>query len=347
MHARPYLLLALLALVWGVHWSITKIGLDYLPPYTYGALRAGIGLAVMAGISARSGRQGLRLPPREDLPVVLSVGLGQIAAGIILMNVALQSVAPGRSAILVYTMPLWVAVMQIHSLRSGGGLGRQLGGLGLGLAGIVLLVNPLSIDWGESGQLLGTAELLASAVIWAATTIHIRRHHWVATPLELEPWQLLVGFIPLLVAAIAFDGGRPVDVEPISVFAVLYSGILATALAYWLSQSISRALSPLAATMGFLAVPVVGLVSSFVLVGEPLGLLDAVGIGLTFVGIVVVSTRPDQTQGSSGSVIVRSASVAAESASAGSTSVGSASAGSTSVGSAPVGPASEAGSAGR
>jgi drug/metabolite transporter (DMT)-like permease len=290
MNARPYLLLALLALVWGVHWSITKIGLDYLPPYAYGALRAGIGLGTMLAITAGSRPDRLRLPPREDWPVVLSVGLGQIAAGIVLMNLALQVVAPGRSAILVYTMPLWVAVMQISSLRVGGGA-RQLGGLALGLTGIVLLINPLSIDWGSSGQLLGTAELLASAVMWAATTIHIRTHHWHATPMELEPWQLLVGFVPLVVAAVAFDGGRPIDVEPISVFAVLYSGILATALAFWLSQSISRALSPLAATMGFLAVPVVGLVSSFLLVGEPLGPLDAAGIALTFAGIVVVSTR--------------------------------------------------------
>jgi drug/metabolite transporter (DMT)-like permease len=291
MHARPYLLLALLALVWGVHWSITKIGLDYLPPYTYGALRAGIGLGTMLAIMAGSRPDRLRLPPREDWPVVLSVGLGQIAAGILLMNLALQSVAPGRSAILVYTMPLWVALMQVNALRAVGGMGRQLGGLALGLTGIVLLINPLSIDWGSSGQVLGTIELLTSAAMWAATTIHIRAHHWHATPMELEPWQLLVGFVPLLVAAVAFDAGQPIDVEPISIFAVLYSGILATALAFWLSQSISRALSPLAATMGFLAVPVVGLVSSFLLVGEPLGPLDAAGIALTFAGILVVSTR--------------------------------------------------------
>jgi drug/metabolite transporter (DMT)-like permease len=290
MHARPYFLLVLLALVWGVHWSITKIGLDYLPPYTYGALRAGIGLATVFAISLRGGPRGMRLPPREDWPIVLSVGLLQIAAGIVLMNLALQVVAPGRSAILVYTMPLWVAVMQVNSLRGGGGA-RQLGGLALGLTGIVMLINPLSIDWGSSGQLLGTAELLASAVMWAATTIHIRTHHWRATPMELEPWQLLVGFVPLLAAAVAFDAGRPIDFQPISIFAVLYSGILATALAFWLSQSISRSLSPLATTMGFLAVPVVGLVSSFLLVGEPLTVLDAAGIALTFAGILVVSAR--------------------------------------------------------
>jgi drug/metabolite transporter (DMT)-like permease len=71
---------------------------------------------------------------------------------------------------------------------------------------------------------------------------------------------------------------------------VIYSGPIATAFAYWLSQSISRSLSPLATTMGFLAVPVVGLASSWVMLGEPLTLLDLAGAATTFVGIVVVST---------------------------------------------------------
>jgi drug/metabolite transporter (DMT)-like permease len=287
MRARPYLLLALLALVWGVHWPIAKIGLRYMPPFTYGALRVGVGLLAMLILSIRG---GIRLPPRQDIPVVLSVGLGQMAGGIALMNLALQVVSPGRSSILVYTMPLWVALMQISALRSSGA-SRQLGGLALGLAGIVLLINPMAIDWGSSGQLLGSGALLASAVMWAATTIHIRTHRWRATPTDLEIWQLLVAFVPLGLAALVLDPGQPIDLEPTALFAIFFSGVLATALAFWLSQSISRSLSPLATTMGFLAVPVVGVASSWLLVGEPLTLLDLAGATLTFGGIMVVSTR--------------------------------------------------------
>lgn len=291
MRARPYLLLALVALAWGCNWPITRIGLDYLPPYTYAALRACIGLAALLPIALR---HGLRLPPREDLPIVLSVGLGQIGAGIVLMNLALAVVAPGRSAILVYTMPLWIALMQLDSLLSSGGVARQLSGLGLGLAGILVLINPLAIDWGSSGQLIGATELLLSSVIWAGTTIHIRNHHWHATPMELEPWQLLIALLPMLLAAPFLDAGRSIDIEPISILCIFYSGVVATALGYWLSQSISRALSPLATTMGFLAVPVVGLISSFLLVGEPLSLLDLAGVALTFAGIMAVSTQSSE-----------------------------------------------------
>ena len=294
--ARPYLLLICLALTWGIHWPVAKIGLRDLPPFTYGALRVAIALAVMVAVLAA--RRGLRLPDRHDAPIVLSVGIGQMAAGIAAMNFALPLISAGRSSILVYTMPLWVALIQLPLLRAGGA-GRQVGGLILGLAGIAILLNPQSVDWQSSGQMLGSAALLVSAILWAATTIHLRHHVWRGTPLDLMPWQLLIAVVPLTIAALVLEPARQIHWEPTAIVAILYSGLLATALAFWLSQSISRSLSPLATTMGFLAVPVVGLASSWVLLGEPLTLLDFAGAATTFLGIVVVSISSnvgDRTQ---------------------------------------------------
>jgi len=283
--ARPYLLLICLALVWGTNWPIAKIGLRDLPPFTYGVLRVATGLAVIVAVVAA--RRGLRLPSRQDLPVVVSVGIGQMAAGIVLMNLALPLVSAGRSAILVYTMPLWVALIQLPTMRVGAR--RQLGGLFVGLIGIAVLLNPLAIDWGSSGQVLGSTGLLVSAVLWAVTTIHLKRHEWRGTPLDLMPWQLLIALIPLVIAAFVLENGRPIHWEPTTVAAVLFSGPLATALAFWLSQSISRSLSPLATTMGFMIVPVVGLIASSIMLGEPLTVIDLAGAATTFLGIIVVS----------------------------------------------------------
>ena len=284
---RPYLLLAGLALIWGLNWPITKIGLRDLPPFTYGTLRVATGLVVIVAVVVL--RRGLQLPSRHDLPIVVSVGIGQMAAGIALMNLALPLVSAGRSAILVYTMPLWVALIQLPTLRAGGGA-RQLAGLCVGLVGIAVLLNPGAIDWESTGELLGAAGLILSAILWATTTIHLRHHEWQSTPLDLMPWQLLIAVVPLVVAAMVLEAGRQIHWEPTAVVAVLFSGPLATALAFWLSQSISRSLSPLATTMGFLAVPVVGLAASSVMLGEPLTLVDLAGAATTFLGIVLVSS---------------------------------------------------------
>ncbi len=265
-------LLVALAVVWGVHWVVAKKGLDYMPPFTYAALRVAAGLATVLVIVGARGR--LARPPRHDLPILLSVALGQVAAGTVLMNVALQVVPAGRSAILVYTMPIWVVVLQALAFRVRPA-GLELAGLVLGLVGIVALVDPVGVDWGAPGEAAGAALLLLSAVIWGATSIHVRRHRWTSSPLALQPWQLLVAVVPLAALAILMEPGAQVRWEPATILVLLYSGPLATAFAFWASQSITRSLGPLAATVGFLGVPVVGLASGAILPRAA----DAAGLG--------------------------------------------------------------------
>jgi drug/metabolite transporter (DMT)-like permease len=216
------------------------------------------------------------------------VGLGPIALNIALMNLALQVVPAGRSSILNYTMPLWVAIFGVLFFRMR--LARpEVMGLVLGLVGIVVLLNPAVIDWGQQGALAGSAMLLASAMVWALATIHIRRHTWHASPLELQPWQLLVAVIPLGLLALVFDAGKPIAWTPVTILAVLYSGPIATAFAYWASQTVTRSLGPLATTTGFLAVPVVGYVTSWLVLGEPLTPADLAGFGLILSGVAATS----------------------------------------------------------
>jgi drug/metabolite transporter (DMT)-like permease len=282
-------LLALVSIVWGVHWAVVKIGLGYMPPMTYGALRIAVGLGTALGIAAARGR--LRPPPRADLPIVASVGLLQIAGGVLIMNLALQVVPAGRSAVLVYTQPLWVAVILAAVFRVPP-LRNELAGLVLGIAGLVLLLNPAVIDWSNPAEVAGTLALLLNAVLWAGVSIHIRRHTWVASPLDLQPWQLLVALVPLLLAALVLEGFQGVTWGPPTILILLYSGALATAFASWGSQAITRSLGPQAAAIGFLAVPVIGLASGWLILGEQLGVADVVAFGLVLGGIGVTSLVP-------------------------------------------------------
>lgn len=288
-HRAAIALLALLSLVWGVHWVVVKIGLDLMPPLTYAVLRLGTGLATVAALLAW--RRRLRLPPRTELPIVLSVGLLQVAAGVLIMNLALQVVPAGRSSVLVYTMPLWVALLLavafgIRPRRN------ELAGLVLGLAGLALLLNPAVIDWGAPGELPGTLALLLNAALWAAATIHIRRHRWTVSPLDLQPWQLLAALVPLAVAALVLEPGAVVRWGPATLLVLLYSGPLATAFATWASQSVTRSLGSQASATGFLAVPVVGLASGWLVLGERLGVLDVAGFGLVLAGVAAASLLP-------------------------------------------------------
>jgi drug/metabolite transporter (DMT)-like permease len=291
VHSRPaaLFLLALLSVVWGVHWVVVKEGLQYFPPLTYGALRLITALLTMLAILAPGRR--LHLPPRADLPVILSVGLVQMAISILIMNFALQAVPAGRSSVLAYAMPLWVALLmwlffRVVPRRS------EVAGIVLGVVGVAILVNPTVIDWGIPAELAGTLALTAYGVMWAGVTIHIRRHTWHTTPLELQPWMLLIATVLVGAAALLLEPGRAVVWQPASVLILLYSGPLATAFAYWASQSITRSLGPLSSAMGFLATPVVGLAAGALILGESLGPWDLAGFGLVIAGIASASLVP-------------------------------------------------------
>jgi len=288
-HTAALVLLVLLAIVWGAHWTVVKIGLDYVPPLTYAAARVAIGLVTMIALLGWQGR--LRRPDPANAPIIASMGLVQIAAGVVIQGLALQVVEAGRSSVLLYTMPLWVAVIlglvfRVRPTRN------EVIGLVLGLAGLALLLNPAVIDWGVPGELAGTLGLLLNAVLWAGTTIHVRRHRWTQSPLELQPWQLLTALVPLAIIAAVVDGGRGIRWEPVTVLALLYSGVLATAFATWAMQAITRALGSQASATGFLAVPVVGLATGWLVLGEALGPLDVIGFGLVLGGVAATSLLP-------------------------------------------------------
>src|SRR5450759_5415228 len=134
------ILLVLLALVWGLHWVVTKVGLRDMPPFTYGTLRVAGGLATLVVLLAVRGQ--LRLPARSDLPIVGSVCFGQVATSVALMNLALQVVPAGRSSVLVFTMPLWVAVIMAAVLRVRLAR-REVLALAVGIVGIALLLLSL------------------------------------------------------------------------------------------------------------------------------------------------------------------------------------------------------------
>jgi drug/metabolite transporter (DMT)-like permease len=284
---RAWLLLLGLVVVWGSHWVVVKIGLETIPPFTYGVLRLLGGIVVLAALMAAAGR--LRRPPRADWPIILSYGLLAVGLGIAMMNLALPYIPAGRSSILAYTIPLWVVPIMAIGARVLPLRGEWLG-LGLGLAGLVLLLNPAAIDWGAEGALLGSLLLVLGAMGAAVALVHVRQHPWQGTPFDSQIWQLLVALVPMVLLWLLLerDSIGQISWNLPTALAVLYSGPLATAFAFWASQMIVRQLGPLTTGIGYLGAPVVGVVAGIIVLGETITLIDAAGIAMTTIGIVVV-----------------------------------------------------------
>jgi drug/metabolite transporter (DMT)-like permease len=282
-------------LVWGLHWTVTKVGVETIPPVTYAMLRMLVGAVVLAILMQRRGR--LALPHRADLPVVLSYGLLAIGAATVLMIMALVHAPAGRSSVLAYTLPLWVVPIMAWATATWP-TRRELSGLGLGLAGLVLLLNPLVMDWSSTDALVAAAMLLASAMASAVAVVHVRLHRWRGTPFDVQLWQLLVALAPLAILAFVLERPTSVPWDLRSVGILLYSGVLATAFAYWASQSAILAVGPVVTSITYLGVPVVGVLGGALILGEPVPLSDLVGMVVIGAGIalVAVSRRRDASR---------------------------------------------------
>jgi drug/metabolite transporter (DMT)-like permease len=284
-HLQDFVLLTLAILGWGTNWTVMKLALGHSTPLWITALRFLIGGAFLFAIVAV--RHGIRWPNRADMPVVFSVGLLQMLANASLVIFALRYVPPGRSAVLAYTTPLWVTPLAL--LLGERPSARRLGGTILGLAGMVLLFNPLSIDWHNGNVVVGQLLLLAAALSWSICIVHIRGHHWHVSPLELAPWQMLLAAVPLLPAAWLLEGPIPGDNGPTFWATTLYIGGIATAFCYWAVVAANRRLSATTTSNAMLGVPVVGLTVSALVTGEALDASLLVGMLMMLVGIAVVA----------------------------------------------------------
>ncbi len=290
---RPaYIQLGLNIVLFGLSWPIIKIGLQAASPLWFAAARATLSATVAFALLALLGR--VKFPPRADWPVVLSVGVLQLACFFAFSNLGMQSLPAGRSAVLAYTASLWVVPM---SLLIGEKVGwRAFLGVLLGVAGIVVLADPPRFDWSDKGVIWGHIWLLLSGFTWAIAIFHIRHHRWRSAPLDALPWQMSVAAVLLWPIALLLEPNGHLDASRKELWiGLIYIGAFAGPIATWAAVSVNRALPPIVGAMAMLGVPLLSIASSIVLVNEPVTLPLALGTTLVIAGIAVVileNSRP-------------------------------------------------------
>ena len=100
-------MLLIVVAAWGLTWPVNKQLLQSLSPLWMVALRAAVATVALFVIAIA--RRRLVLPTRGDMPVVLSITLLHMVGFVVLANVGLELVSTGRTVVLAYTTPLWVA----------------------------------------------------------------------------------------------------------------------------------------------------------------------------------------------------------------------------------------------
>jgi drug/metabolite transporter (DMT)-like permease len=292
--SRPavYALLVLVTLILGLNWPIMATGVVAIPPVWMGVFRAGGALLVLLPLTMATGN--FRVPPRADLPIVASLAVIKLALVFFLVFTGLRLVPPGRSSVIVWTASLWTVPIAAVVLGERM-VGRRWLGLTLGICGVIVLFEPWGLAWDEPGVAVGHALLILAAILNAATAVHIRAHRWTISPLQAVPWQLGGAVVVLAILALAIEGVPHIDWTPQLGWIVAYQGILASGIAFWAQIVVLRNLAAISANLTLMMVPVVGVLSSAVLVHEVITPTLVAGLLLIMTG-VTLNLLADQSE---------------------------------------------------
>ena len=283
-----YLLLVVVWFSWGLSYPFTAIVLRDLDLWTLRTFVNGSAALVLLAAAVASGGS-IRVPRGEwfDLAVASTFNIAIFQIG---MTYGVSLLSPGRTAVIVYTMPVWAALFAMFVLRERLTAERGVA-LGLGLVALVVLLDQ---DLSKLANApLGAALTLMSAISFGFGTVWMKRRRWSITPMVSGGWQLLLGMVPLLAVWLMLQPDptwSAVKVE--SWFAIAYLVLASNVLAYIAWFRVIAIFPAVVSGIGTLAIPIIGVLSSAALVGEEIGWRELVALLLVCSALALVLLAP-------------------------------------------------------
>ncbi|KYZ78009.1 acetylserine transporter [Anaerosporomusa subterranea] len=282
MQRRDLLIGLVVVTVWGLNFIAIKLGLRDMPPLLLGALR--FVLACFPIIFF------LPLPPipwRSLVALGLSLNVGQFSLLFIGMKVGMPA---GLASLVLQSQAFFTLLIAVAWLGERWRW-NHLAGLVIAACGMTII----GVQQGGEMTIVGFGLTLAAAASWSAGNIVMRQITVSAPPfsmLSLVVWAGAVAILPLLLLSWLLEGydawlAAYQTLNWISVSSLVYIAFFATLAGFglWgklLSRYPAAVVSPLS-----LLVPIVGLSSSIVLLGESISLLQGLGAILVMSGLAV------------------------------------------------------------
>lgn len=296
--SRTILVLAAFAavyLIWGSTYLAIRFAVDTIPPFFMAGARVlAAGLVLLAWARGRGAPAPTLLEWRNGL---ITGGL-MLCGGTGLLAYAQQEVPSGLAALMIATIPFWMAVLD--PLLFGGPRVGPVSALGLlmGFAGVAILVDP------TEGAVLGgirpfyAAVLVSAALFWTVGSLLSRKlrqpsSHALSAGLQLT----MGGFVLLIVGLLRGEAAdfAPADVTAKSWFSLAYLTVLGSIVAYnaylWLLKNVAPTL---VATYAFVN-PVVAVVLGWGLAEEALTTRSLLASVIIVAAVALITIRRPTT----------------------------------------------------
>jgi O-acetylserine/cysteine efflux transporter len=274
-------MLGLLCLIWGFNWVIMKLANGVFPPVLFAGYRFGLGAIVLLAFCLY---KKIPFPKGKVFAWTAVCGFLQTTFFNIAIQLALNDLSAGLTSVLTYSMPLWLAVMGHFWLPGERLTVRKSIGVLFGTTGLFLA---LDAHWG--GNFGSFVLALSSGIAWALSNVIIKRKLRNSNNLQFTAWQMTIGAAGLLLYSFCFEHGES-HWGALPLFYVGFAGIIGSAFAFVLWFHILANVEAGKASISLLLVPVIGVLSGYVILRESLQLLTAAGVMLILAGIWLVNS---------------------------------------------------------
>jgi drug/metabolite transporter (DMT)-like permease len=277
-----FLCLGVTAFGWALNWPLMKLLLQQWPPLFSRGL-AGVASALILFSIARARGQGLEVP-REAVPRLLFASFTNVFAWMGFGTVAMKFVPVSEGALIVYTMPIWATLLAwpLAGIRP---KLVDIAALVLGIGGIAVLLggNGFSFD-GE--RIIGIVLLFSAAILFAIGNI-LNRVPLPMPPLVVVAWQVGLGCLVMLILGVVFEQPDYGALTAQGLACFVYMTLVPMGICYLTWFETLRRLPPSSASTGMLLVPLIGVISAAVILGEPLGTREVVAMVLVLGGVTL------------------------------------------------------------
>nr|MDP2191840.1 DMT family transporter [Rhodoferax sp.] len=280
---QQLVLLVLLTLAWGINWPIMKIGVADFPPLTFRALSIWLGIPVL-GLAMVI----MKVPffvPRDKYRELFWLAFANMFVWHGLIILAVKNLSSGRAAILGYTMPIFSAL--IGAWFFGTQLQRRSW---LGVAAAALGVSLLL--WHEltnlSGRPIGVLCALVAAATWAVGTQKLRNTTMPVATLTISFWMTVMTAVVMTGLSAAFEMPQWTAPSAVSWASILYNAVIIFGFAHAAWFFLARSLPPIASTLSVMMIPILGVFSGALGLGEVLHWQDWAAVVLMVVAIASV-----------------------------------------------------------
>ncbi|TDT59720.1 O-acetylserine/cysteine efflux transporter [Enterobacter sp. AG5470] len=283
--ARKDVLLAMLVVVaWGLNFVVIKVGLHAMPPLMLAGLRF-----VLVAFPALLFVARPKIPLSLLLGYGLTISFGQFA----FLFCAIKFGMPAGLASLVLQAQAFFTIVLGAGVFGERLKAKQLVGITLAILGVLVLIE--SSLTGQHVPMVGFILTLAAAFSWACGNIFnkkIMQHTSRPAVMSLVVWSALIPIVPFMLASLVVDGPAAilqslVSIDVTTLLSLVYLAFVATIIGYGIWGSLLGRYETWRVAPLSLLVPVVGMASAALLLGETLSVWQLLGALLVMAGLYI------------------------------------------------------------